>query len=71
MIRAFNKDAEFTARTYDLIDKNAVANQVTMGVWGWYNCRFLLLSSLVLMAGCAFCVVMRDNVDTVLLSLML
>lgn len=62
VIRAFGKEEEFRARNLLLIDKIAVANQVTLGVWGWYSIRLVFLSSLVLMAGCVFCILLRGSV---------
>ena len=71
VIRAFNKDEEFREHTFSMINKQAVANAVTMGVWGWYSIRLIFLSIVVLVAGCAVCCLFRGKVDPVLLSMML
>lgn len=71
MIRAFRKEDEFRDRTFVLIDRQAVSNAVTMGVWGWYSMRLVFLSTIVLIAGCAVCIVLRGQVNSVLLSMML
>ena len=59
VIRAFRKEEEFKERTYEMINRQAVANAVTMGVWGWYSVRLILLQTIVLMAGCAVCILLR------------
>ena len=71
VIRAFQKEEEFRERTFSMINKQAVANLVTMGVWGWYSVRLIFLSITVLMAGCAVCCLFRGKIDPVLLAMML
>ena len=71
IIRAFRKDNEFKEHTFEMINRQAVANVVTMGVWGWYSVRLMFLSIIVLVAGCAACCLLRGKIDPVLLSMML
>ena len=54
-----------------MMNRDLLANNVIIGVFAWFNVRLLLLSSFVLMAGCASCIVLRTSIDPVLLSLML
>lgn len=71
MIRAFNREKEFIERNNYLVNRNTLANQVSMGVWTWYSIRMDTLSSFVLAVACGFCVYLRSQTNPVLLSLML
>ena len=71
VIRAFRKDNELKERTFVMINRQAIANAVTMGVWGWYSVRLIILQTIVLIAGCAVCILFRTRVNPVLLSMML
>ena len=54
-----------------LVDRQAVSNLVTMGVWGWYSLRVVFLSGVLLASGCAACILLKGHVSDVLLSMML
>ena len=58
-------------RSYELINKTTTANQITCGVFGWYSLRLDLLTIVVLAAGCAAAIVLRGQVEAILLSMML
>ena len=71
VIRAFKKDEEFKVKSFELIDRQAIANMMNMGVWCWYSIRLIYLTVALLATGCAVCILLRGEADTVLLSLML
>ena len=71
VIRAFGKEKEFLEHSNYLINRATIANQITNGVFGWYSMRLDLLSSTILAAGCVASILLRDQVNPVLLSLML
>jgi len=71
VIRAFSREDDFQARSCKLINKTTCANQITTGVFGWYSLRLDLMVSVILIAGCAACILLRGTADPVLLSLML
>ena len=71
VIRAFKREKEFIEHNNFLVNRNTLANQVSMGVWTWYSIRMDILSSFVLMVACGFCVYLRTDTDPVLLTLML
>ena len=71
VIRAFGKENEFKDRSFKLVNKTTQANQVTIGVFGWYSLRLDLLTSLILIAGCSACIVLRGTANPILLSMML
>lgn len=71
IIRAFHKDSEFKDQAFKMINKQAVSQVVTMGVWGWYSMRLIFLSIILLVAGCVTCCLLRNQIDPVLLSMML
>ena len=48
-----------------------VANLVNMGVWGWYSIRLVCLTMSVLLSGCVVCIVLRGDVDSIQLAMML
>ena len=49
----------------------SVAGLVTSGVWCWVSLRLTLMSSFMLAAGCAVCILCRGSIDAIKLSLML
>ena len=71
VVRAFGKENEFKDRSFKLVNKTTQANQVTIGVFGWYSLRLDLLTSLILIAGCSACIVLRGTANPILLSMML
>mmetsp|Transcript_20484 Transcript_20484/g.27674 ORF Transcript_20484/g.27674 Transcript_20484/m.27674 type:complete len:232 (+) Transcript_20484:533-1228(+) len=71
VIRAFNRAEEFRNHSYKLVNKTTCANQVTIGVFGWYSLRLDFLVSLILIAGCAAVISLRNSADPILLSMML
>ena len=71
VIRAFGKDEQFRQHSFMLVDRQAVSNLVTMGVWGWYSLRVVFLSGVLLASGCAACILLKGHVSDVLLSMML
>ena len=54
-----------------LIERCSVASLITSGIQGWVSIRLSFLSSLMLAAGCAVCIIFRGTVDSIQLSLML
>ena len=58
-------------QSFKLVNKTTLANQITIGVFGWYCLRLDLLTSVILMTGCAACILLRDTAKPVYLSLML
>ena len=42
-----------------------------MGVFGWYNLRLNFLATVVLAAGCAICIFLRNKISPLELGLML
>lgn len=71
VIRAFGKEVDFRDRSFELVNKTTCANQVTTGVFGWYSLRLDLLVSIILIAGCSACILLRDTADAILLTMML
>jgi ABC-type multidrug transport system fused ATPase/permease subunit len=71
VIRAFGKEADFREHTFTLVNKTTSANQVTTGCFGWYSLRLDLLVSVILIAGCAACILLRSTADAIYLTLML
>lgn len=71
MIRAFNKEEYFRDYSYTLVNRTTKANQVTIGVFGWYSLRLDILIALMLSAACAACVVLRTSTNPIYLSMML
>ena len=71
VVRAFGREAEFKDRSFNLVNKTTMANEITIGVFGWYSLRLDLLTSLILLAGCAACIVLRGTANPILLSMML
>ena len=65
VIRAFGKEQQFKDKSAKLIDNTLLANQITMGVFGWYNLRLNFLATLVLAAGCAICIFLRNEISPV------
>ena len=70
-MRAFGKHDAFEEQALHLIDRQGVTCILCGGVWCWVSLRLSLLSSLMLAAGCAVCILFRDQVDDIKLSLML
>ena len=70
-MRAYGKEQQLKLRSYELINKTTTANQITCGVFGWYSLRLDLLTIVVLAAGCAAAIVLRGQVEAILLSMML
>ena len=54
-----------------LVNKTTKANQITTGVFGWYSIRLDLLITVILIAGCSACIVLRGTANSLFLSLML
>jgi ABC-type multidrug transport system fused ATPase/permease subunit len=54
-----------------LVNKTTCANQVTIGVFGWYSLRLDLITSIILIAGCTACILLRSTANPVFLSMML
>ena len=71
MIRAFGKEDDFMLRADVLLNKITLANQIALGIFGWYSIRSDYLASVMLIGGCASCILLRDSVSPVLLGLML
>jgi ABC-type multidrug transport system fused ATPase/permease subunit len=71
VIRAFKQQDQFKERNYMLVNKNTLANQISMGIWNWYSMRIDVITTFILAAACAFCVLYRTHTDPVLLALML
>ena len=59
VVRAFAQQEQFEERALNLIDRSTVACLVTSGVWCWVSLRLSFLSSLMLAAGCAVCILFR------------
>ena len=70
-MRAFDKKESFEGHAFSLIDRYGIASIITSGVWCWMSIRLSFMSSLVLAAGCAVCIIFRGSVDSIKLSLML
>lgn len=53
------------------MNKTTNANQVTIGVFGWYSLRLDMLTSLILVASCAAVILLRTTANPIFLSMML
>ena len=71
VIRAFGKAEDFKDWSYMLVNKTTCANQITIGCFGWYSLRLDFLTSMILIAGCSACVLLRGSSNPVYLSMML
>ena len=71
VIRAFGQEQNFTDWSFKLVNKTTCANQITIGCFGWYSLRLDLLTSFILIAGCAACIVLRSSANPIFLSMML
>ena len=71
VIRAFRKEDEFMERANELLDKITLANQIALGIFGWYSIRNDYNCTFMLIAGCTSTILLRDQVSSVLLGLML
>jgi len=71
VIRAFNRAQEFREQSCYLVNKTTLANQVTIGVFGWWSLRLDFLVSLILIGGVAGVIVLRGTTSPLLLSMML
>ena len=71
MIRAFNRAQEFREQSCYLVNKTTLANQVTIGVFGWWSLRLDFLVSLILFGGVAGVITLRGTASPLLLSMML
>ena len=71
VLRAFRKHEAFENQALHLIDRQGVTCILCGGIWCWVSLRLSLLSSLMLAAGCAVCILFRNQVDDIKLSLML
>lgn len=71
VIRAFNRAEGFKDWSYMLVNKTTCANQITIGCFAWYSMRLDILTSVILIAGCAACICLRSTANPIFLSLML
>ena len=71
VIRAFKKEEDFMIRADYLLNRITLANQIAMGIFGWYSMRSDYIASFMLVAGCVASILLRDQVSPVLLGLML
>lgn len=71
VIRAFDKSDDFKDWSYKLVNKTTQANQITIGCFAWYSMRLDVLTSFILIAGCAACICLRSTANPVYLSMML
>ena len=71
IVRVFGREAEFKDWSCPLVNKTTNANEITTGVLGWYSLRLDLLTPLILIAGCAACIVLRGTANPFLLAMML
>jgi len=59
VIRAFNMDERFLVRAYELMNRDILANQIIMGVYCWFALRLEIMSTVVMISGCATCILLR------------
>mmetsp|Transcript_109751 Transcript_109751/g.151884 ORF Transcript_109751/g.151884 Transcript_109751/m.151884 type:complete len:219 (+) Transcript_109751:412-1068(+) len=71
IIRAYGENNKFSQRNYSLVDDNTLANQMAMGIWGWYSIRIDVISTAVLAVAGAASIAFRHSTDPVLLGLLL
>ena len=53
------------------MNKTTNANQVTIGVFGWYSLRLDMLTSMILIASCSAVILLRTSANPIFLSMML
>lgn len=70
-IRAYAKEEQFINNNFELLNKNTLARMWSEAVPLWYGLRVELLSLVMTLGVCIFCVIERYNANTVLLSLLL
>jgi len=70
-IRAYDKEEQFIESNFKLLNKNTLARMWSEAVPLWYGLRVELLSLIMTLAVCVFCVYERFNANSVLLSLLL
>ena len=61
-VRAFNKSEQFEQRSFDIIDKNILANQLLVSCWCWYGIRMDLVS-ITLMSAATFVVILYRQTE--------
>ena len=71
VIRAFRKEEDFSERSSELMNKIILANQLSVGVFGWYSIRSDLLATFMIAFGCSAAILLRNQVSPVMLGLML
>ena len=70
-IRAFDRSADFVSGNNVLLNNNILAIQMQTGVQGWFAIRVDLLAIALMLIISTVCIVARDEVSSVILSLLL
>ena len=60
VIRSFGKEKDFMERANHLLNKITLANQIALGIFGWYSMRSDYLATFMLVAGCTSSILLRN-----------
>mmetsp|Transcript_21329 Transcript_21329/g.33011 ORF Transcript_21329/g.33011 Transcript_21329/m.33011 type:complete len:118 (+) Transcript_21329:2919-3272(+) len=68
-IKAFGKEEQFIEKSYEILDKNVLANQMLIGSWCWYGIRMDFISVTLMITAASLAIIYRYDTNPVLISL--